>query len=88
LIDLEQCDTRVLNNHRIIAVMLGRLRMPVSECIDVYLDMSRKVFGQSQNLSHREKFDPGALEEAIKTIVEKRTGDRDAPLLDSTCCKT
>jgi len=63
--------------------MLGRLRMPVSECIDVYLDLSQKVFGQQQNWS-----DPNALEEAVKDIVERKTGDREAALLDSSCCKT
>jgi len=68
--------------------MLGRLRMPVSECIDVYLDLSQKVFDQRQNWTHRERFDPNALEEAIKDIVERKTGDRDAVFFDSTCCKT
>jgi hypothetical protein len=76
------------NGFRIIALMLGRLRMTVSECIDLYLDMSQRVFGQPQNFTHREKFDPKALEEVVKTVVQRKTGNRDAPLLDVTCCKT
>jgi aldehyde:ferredoxin oxidoreductase len=62
--------------------------MSASECIAAYLEMSEKVFGQAQGLTHREKFDPNALEQAIKDIVKRKTGNEDAPLRDSTCCKT
>ena len=72
----------------IIALMLGRLRMSVSECITAYISMSEKVFGQPQNFTHREKFDPQALEEAIKTIVRRKVGNQDALLQDPTGCKT
>lgn len=72
----------------IIALMLGRLRMSVSACITVYLDMSKKVFSQAQGFTHREKFDPTALEDAIKAVVKARTGDENATLQDSSCCKT
>lgn len=74
--------------YSIIALMLGRLRMSTSDCIAAYLTMNEKVFGQPENFSKREKFDPQALEEAIKTIVEQRTGNSDAPLQDPTGCKT
>lgn len=62
--------------------------MSASECIDAYLEMSEKVFGQLQGLHHREKFSPEALEQAVKEIVRRKTGDENAPLMDSTCCKT
>ena len=68
--------------------MLGRLRMSVTECIDAYVSMSEKVFGRPQNFTQREKFDPQALEEAIKTIVRARVGDEDALLEDPIGCKT
>ncbi len=68
--------------------MFGRLRMSVTECIAAYVIMSEKVFGQPQAFTHREKFDPQALEEAIKTIVKQKTGDQDAMLQDPACCKT
>jgi len=68
--------------------MLGRLQMPVSECITAYLDMSKKIFGQAQSLVHREKFDPTELEKAVKIVVRARIGDENAPLQDSLCCKT
>ena len=52
--------------------------MSVTECIAAYVTMSEKVFGQPQNFAQRERFDPQALEEAIKTIVRQRVGDQDA----------
>lgn len=72
----------------IIALMLGRLRMSVNECIAAYLTMSEKVFGQPENFTKREKFDPQALEESIKAVVEQETGNPDTPLQDPTGCKT
>lgn len=68
--------------------MLGRLRMSVTECIAAYVVMSEKVFGQPQNFTQREKFDPQALEEAIKTIVRQKIGDQDALLQDPMGGKT
>lgn len=55
--------------------MLGRLRISITECIVVYVIMSEKVFDQSQSFTQREKFDPQALEEAIKTIVKQKVDD-------------
>ena len=62
--------------------------MSANECIDSYLEMSRKVFGQPQGFTHREKFSPEALEQAIKDIVMRKLGDENAPLMDPACCKT
>ena len=72
----------------IIALMLGRLRMSVSDCIAAYLTMSEKVFGQPEKLTKHEKFDPQALEESIKVVVKQETGNPDASLQDLTGCKT
>jgi len=62
--------------------------MSVSQCINEYLVLSKRVFGQSQNFTHREKFDPTALEDAIQDVVERTVGHRNALLMDATCCKT
>ena len=62
--------------------------MSASECIDAYLEMSEKVFGRSQGFTHREKFNPEALEQAVKEIVKRKTGDENSPLIDPACCKT
>jgi patatin-like phospholipase/acyl hydrolase len=77
----------------LIAVMLGRLRMTVDECIDAYVSLSDNIFekkcyrvkinGQLQG-----RFDTAALERGIKKIL--RDGGfaedalhRDSP--DATC---
>jgi hypothetical protein len=73
---------------RIIALMIGRLRMSTNECIDAYLKISKTVFGQPQGFTHREKFSPEALKQAIKNIVKRKTGDKNAFLMDPACCKT
>ena len=62
--------------------------MSVSECIAAYLTMSEKVFGQPENFTKRERFDPQTLEESIKAVVKRQTGNTDAPLEDFTGCKT
>jgi len=72
----------------LIAVMLGRLRMSVDECIDAYASLSDKVF---EKKAHRVnirgqlqgRFDAAALESAIKQILRER-GLRDDALLKDT----
>jgi patatin-like phospholipase/acyl hydrolase len=58
----------------LIAVMLGRLRMSVDECIDAYTQLSDKVFEKRSkrikiNGQLQVRFDTEALELAIKTIL-------------------
>ena len=62
--------------------------MSITKYIATYVIMSEKVFDQPQNFTQREKFDPQALEEAIKTIVRQKIGDQDALLQDPMGCKT
>ncbi|KAH7119390.1 acyl transferase/acyl hydrolase/lysophospholipase [Dactylonectria estremocensis] len=58
----------------LIAIMLGRLRMTIDECITAYTSLSDKVF---EKKSHRVKingqfqgrFDTAALEQAVKQIL-------------------
>ncbi|KAL2131177.1 hypothetical protein VTI74DRAFT_5443 [Chaetomium olivicolor] len=76
----------------LIAIMLGRLRMTVDECIDAYTMLSDRVF---EKKSHRVnmkgklqgRFDGAELERAIKTIVVNHGLGEDALLQDpdSTC---
>jgi len=79
---------QVINSERHIALMLGRLRMPTSECIDAYREINEKMFGWPQSHAHQEKFSPEALERAVKDIVKRKLGDENAPLMHLTCCKT
>ena len=62
--------------------------MSVTECIAAYIIISKKVFGQSQSFTQREKFNSQALKKAIKTIKRKKVGNQDALLQDSTGFKT
>ncbi|PPR04505.1 hypothetical protein CVT24_013111 [Panaeolus cyanescens] len=72
----------------IIALMLGRLRMTVDQCIDVYNELSSKIFvggimSQAGSVSTTGAlYSSQVLEDAIKGIVKEQTGDPDAPMLD------
>ncbi|KAH6975787.1 hypothetical protein EDB80DRAFT_900003 [Ilyonectria destructans] len=78
----------------LIAIMLGRLRMTVDECITAYTFLSDKVF---EKKSHRVKingqlqgrFDTVALEQAVKQILVDNGHGEDALLKDpsKTACK-
>ena len=72
--------------------MLGRLRMSLDECINEYVDLSRKVFSDRKRAS-KEMFEASNLEAAIKSVIKKKLGKdmQDAPLedpLDEECCRT
>ncbi|RKK66720.1 hypothetical protein BFJ69_g15140, partial [Fusarium oxysporum] len=78
----------------LIAIMLGRLRMTVDECITAYASLSGKVF---EKKCHRVKingqlqgrFDTAALELAVKQILTDKGHGEDALLKDpsNTACK-
>ncbi|KAM5349990.1 hypothetical protein ACJ41O_006495 [Fusarium nematophilum] len=78
----------------LIAIMLGRLRMTIDECITAYTSLSEKVF---EKKSHRVKingqfqgrFDTAALEQAVKQILMDTGHGEDALLQDppNTACK-
>jgi patatin-like phospholipase/acyl hydrolase len=72
----------------LIAVMLGRLRMTIDECIDAYTTLSDKVF---EKKSHRVnlkgklhgRFDSAGLERAVKDVIANRGLGEDALLKDT-----
>ena len=72
----------------LIAIMLGRLRMTVDECVDAYTKLSDRVF---EKKSHRitikgklqGRFDSAELERAVKNIVVGRGLGEDVLLKDS-----
>lgn len=82
----------------IIAIMLGRLRMSVEECITAYKKLGEEVFGKDNETSFlkgegRTKFSEVALERAIADTIEQKLGRgiRDAKFRDPNgmrCCKT
>jgi hypothetical protein len=58
--------------------MLGRLRMPVEDCIERYPKLAQSVFGKKRSffnynrLSTSAKYDSTELETAIRAIVQIR----------------
>ena len=88
--------------HRLIAIMLGRLRMSVEDCIIEYENLARKIFERYSNSIingavqlKRVKFtgarhDSSILEDAFKEFVGNWVADKDrnAKLLeDGGPCK-
>jgi nitrite reductase/ring-hydroxylating ferredoxin subunit len=76
---------------RLIAIMLGRLRMTLNECEDAYLNLSERIFTPKRSifsplrgkdfLLADGKFDYKALEEAIKDIIGRTPGFDESSLL-------
>ncbi|KAG6906944.1 hypothetical protein DXG01_011277 [Tephrocybe rancida] len=75
----------------IIAFMLGRLRMTIEDAIACYDDLAGRVFSQVKILGDGQ-YKATLLEEVIKEVVQKRTGNSEAHLLDDGAlggiCKT
>jgi len=61
----------------LIAIMLGRMKMSVEECMEAYIELSDKVFRQTHSLplslsgKVRGRFDSKALEDAVKQYLDK-----------------
>lgn len=76
----------------LIAIMLGRLRMTVDECIDAYVSLSDRIF---QKQRHRVtikgrvqgRFDSDELERATKEIIVRQGLAEDALLKDAPDAK-
>jgi hypothetical protein len=72
---------------RLIAVMLGRLKMSVAECIAAYTSLSDDVFRKTQhrvkiNGQIQGRFDGEELTRAIKRIIRQQGLSEDALLKD------
>ena len=82
----------IANYYSLIAIMLGRLRMTVDDCIDAYVSLSDRL---SQKQRHRMtikgnvqgRFDSDELERAIKAIVVRQGLEADTLLKDSPDAK-
>ncbi|KAI0076887.1 FabD/lysophospholipase-like protein [Panus rudis PR-1116 ss-1] len=79
----------------LIALMLGRMKMTIGECMAAYQRMSKDIFDswditkKSRLTTKGARFDSSKLENAIKTIVQERLHDKNAPMLDpdNKACK-
>ncbi|THY78280.1 FabD/lysophospholipase-like protein [Aureobasidium pullulans] len=68
----------------IIAIMLGRLRMSIADCIATYRNLGSEIFAKRQTFHFlgQNKYDYGKLEQIIQDVVRRHGGD-DLPLSDS-----
>ncbi|KAL5635601.1 hypothetical protein ACGC1H_004414 [Rhizoctonia solani] len=57
----------------LIAIMLGRLRMSVSDAIEAYVKLSDRIFSQYKHRWQEGKFKASLLEGAIKEIVSEQS---------------
>jgi len=68
-------------HYRIIALMLGRLRMDVDDAINWYNRLAEEVFSDQKWWGER-KFKAKKLETFLKSMVGDVTGDPESPLLE------
>ncbi|KAI9841344.1 MAG: hypothetical protein M1837_000777 [Sclerophora amabilis] len=77
--DLKPCDYFDLiggtSTGGIIAIMLGRLRMSVQDCIAEYEMLSKKVFSKKKPAGSRSMFYASNLEAAVKEVVREHLGE-------------
>jgi hypothetical protein len=73
-----------LTTLRLIALLLGRLRFPVSVALELYGKLSEDVFDNRAGYLADGTFDPVHLERAVQDCVEKSLGkgQHDATMLD------
>lgn len=78
----------------LIAVMLGRLRMNIDECIDAYLSLSDRIFRKNRHRvtargNIQGRFDSEELARAVKEVVTGKGLQEDALLKDGSdeACK-
>lgn len=74
--------------------MLGRLRMPIKKCIELYKELGREIFGEKQGIGHEERFDEKRLERVLQKAIRQiypRMDPKDVKLIDENddaSCKT
>ena len=72
--------TKIFEKYRIIALMLGRLRMDVDTAINRYDQLAKVVFSDMKRFGYG-KFKATKLEQVIKSVVESVTHDSESSLL-------
>ena len=78
--------------------MLGRLRMPVSDCIEEYQKLAESSFGRPRLINQmntagiisRSKYNTAKLEKAIQSLIVRRLGPKSVHLFkfDADLCRT
>lgn len=73
---------KYLTSNRLVAIMLGRLRMPIKDCIDEYKHLARKTLGNSRQFTElnypfipghrRTKYNAKKFRMDFEDIVDRR----------------
>jgi hypothetical protein len=66
---------------RLIALLLGRLRMSTEDAIKCYADLSKRIFSSKQ-VGRDEKFSANKLRDVMREVVERETGNADELMKD------
>lgn len=74
------------NELRIIALLLGRLRMSVDEAIVAYMSLCEQVFSDTRWIS-AQQYKTSKLEAALKEIVRAKTGSSETRMMIRSDCK-
>lgn len=78
--------------YRLIAILLGRLRLSVPEAIDTYRVLAKQVFSDKKAPGKDGAFKASNLEKAIKETIELKLGKGHADdkmfMADTVLCKT
>jgi len=74
----------------LIAIMLGRLKMSVDECIEAYQGLAEQAFRPRFWKLNTPRFDGTAIENYFKSLIARKGLDKDALLVeaDNPKCKT
>jgi hypothetical protein len=76
---------------RLIAIMLGRLRLSVDKAIEAYGRFASHVFSDKKQFWKDGMFKALKLEDAVKAIIQESIGDPNTRMLDmrsNDVCKT
>jgi hypothetical protein len=82
--------SQVNSQSRLIALLLGRLRLSVPEAIDKYRILSAQVFSEKKGFGKDGTFKASNLEKAIKGVVQGKLGPghADERMFINEGCKT
>lgn len=68
---------------RLIALMLGKLQMPIGKAIDAYVDFTNQVFSKKKIGGKKSIFKASQFETTFQGIIKTANYSADTPMMDS-----